>query len=49
MKNYDRHQMFRSPNRRAITIGNLKADRLAAKNRRRAANGQPPKSSYADI
>ena len=34
---------------RRVTIGDLKKQRLAIKNMRRAVNGLPPKASYAEI
>jgi hypothetical protein len=49
MKNYDKFTMFRRPNRRSVTIGDLKRHRLLMKNSRRAANGMAPKSNYSEI
>lgn len=38
-----------SDHARRVTIGDLKKQRLAMKNMRRAEHGLPPKTSYAEI
>lgn len=38
-----------SAHARRVTIGNMKTQRLAMKNMRRAENGLPPKKSYSEI
>jgi hypothetical protein len=43
---YDHLRLNRSCHK---TIGQIKAERLSMKNSRRAANGLPPKTSYAEI
>ena len=50
MKSYDKYQANKqSKHSRKVTIGHLKAQRLIIKNIRRAKNGLPPKSTYAEI
>ena len=43
---YDHFRLYRGT---CKTVGDMKAERLAIKNERRAKHGLPPKATYAEI